>query len=147
MDQTPEKARIEPESYITLRYRVALENGDEIVSTFDMTPATFQLGSGQLAHNLEKCLIGLSSGDKRQFVLEPQDAFGIYNEELMRRIPKAHLGDAPLLIGHPVQFMSETGVPYAGILKEIGEEDVLIDFNHPLVGKRIVFDVDIIGIL
>lgn len=148
MTQTDET--IYPDSYITLNYRVSVTDGQEIISTFDMNPATLQMGAGQLSANLENCLIGLHVGDERHFELSAHDAFGAHNPELVQRIQKTDLPDdvkLKLKVNEPIHLTSETGIPYAGILKAMDNESVTVDFNHPLAGQTIFFDVQIIGVM
>ena len=139
---------IYPNSYITLHYRVSLAGGQEIISTFDTNPATIQLGAGQLSANLENCLVGLKEGDKKQFDLSADDAYGIHTPILVQTINKAALPrDIKLIVGEPLHLVSEIGIPYAGILECIDDHSITVNFNHPLAGKKIIFDVEIIGVL
>lgn len=139
------------DSLITLHYRIA--NGDdvELVTTFDSTPATLQLGSGELAPPLEMCLIGVGVGERRVFLLEPDQAFGAHNPQLIQRIGLDDLpGDANPELHGMIEFSSPRGDKFTGMVRELDSEEtksVLVDFNHPLAGKSIRFEVEIIGIL
>jgi FKBP-type peptidyl-prolyl cis-trans isomerase SlpA len=134
--------------FVTLRYRIALADGQEVVSTFGMNPATFQLGTGQLAPTLENCLLGMADGARDTFTLEPEAAFGRHNPELVQRIALAalprELEEEP---GAAVAFTDTSGKEFAGTLLEKGESHATFDFNHPLAGKTVVFEAQIIGIL
>lgn len=139
-------------AYITLHYRLASEAGEDIVSTFGGTPATLQFGQGQLAPFLENCLLGLEDGAHQTFVLAPGQAFGERNPELIQRISLKTLEENSSLgedyrIGDLVEFNAPNGGRFAGILREIDEEGALFDFNHPLAGQTVQFEVKIIGIL
>lgn len=83
--------RVKPDSLLTLHYRVATADDTEIVATFGSTPATLQLGSGELAPPLEACLEGLPVGERHVFLLEPEQAFGPHNPALVSRMPKTEL--------------------------------------------------------
>jgi FKBP-type peptidyl-prolyl cis-trans isomerase SlpA len=139
---------VQPDSYIALHYRVA--NGDdvELVSTFGTGPATMQLGTGELAPPLEQCLIGLTPGERHVFLLEPDQAFGPHNPQLVQRIGISDLppNSSPELHGM-IEFASPAGDKFTGIVRELDSEAVLVDFNHPLAGKSIRFEVEIKGIL
>ncbi len=74
---------VRSDSYLTLHYRISTVDGDEFLSTFDMGPATLQMGSGQLADNLENVLIGLPAQERFVFQLEPDEAFGQHNPRLV----------------------------------------------------------------
>jgi FKBP-type peptidyl-prolyl cis-trans isomerase SlpA len=136
------------DSLITLHYRVATGAGEELVSTFDSTPAVLQLGSGELAPTLERCLIGVAVGERHVFLLEPEQAFGSHNSQLVQRIGITDLPPTaqPELHGL-LEFASPAGARFTGIVRELDADAVLVDFNHPLAGKQVRFEVELIGIL
>lgn len=139
-------------SYLTLHYRLLASNGVEIVSTFAGNPATILLGQGQLAPKLEECLLGLSEDTERSFDLTPENAFGLRNEDLIRRVSLATLAensapDIQYQNGDLVDFAAPGGGRFAGVLLQMEDESALFDFNHPLAGQNLRFDVKIIGIL
>jgi FKBP-type peptidyl-prolyl cis-trans isomerase SlpA len=146
MTQTAETVRAG--NLITLHYRVATGDDTELVSTFDSTPATLQLGSGELAPPLEHCLIGVSVGERHVFLLEPDQAFGPHNPQLTQRMARSALppNARPELHGL-IEFAAPGGDKFTGIVRELDAEAVLVDFNHPLAGKPVRFEVEIIGIL
>ena len=137
------------DSLVTLHYRVATADDTEIVSTFGTTPATLQLGSGELAPPLEACLEDLPIGERHVFLLEPAQAFGPHNPELLTRMPRSELPNGGEDIGvlSLVEFAAPNGGKFAGLVREIDEQAALVDFNHPLAGKSIRFEVEIVGIL
>ncbi|BAO28635.1 FKBP-type peptidyl-prolyl cis-trans isomerase [Sulfuritalea hydrogenivorans] len=139
---------VQPDSYIALHYRVA--NGDdvELVSTFGGGPATMLLGTGELAPPLEQCLIGITPGERHVFLLEPGQAFGAHNPGLVQRIGRADLPPniTPELHGM-IEFSSPAGDKFTGVVRELDSETVLVDFNHPLAGKSIRFEVEVLGIM
>ncbi|WP_061534059.1 FKBP-type peptidyl-prolyl cis-trans isomerase [Collimonas arenae] len=139
-------------SYLTLHYRLASQDGEDIVSTFKESPATLQFGMGQLAPFLEACLLGLPEGTHRTFELPPEQAFGPRNPELIQRVSRATLRQNSQLgeeyrVGDLVEFAAPGGGQFAGVLREIDEQGALFDFNHPLAGQPVQFEVKIIGIL
>jgi FKBP-type peptidyl-prolyl cis-trans isomerase SlpA len=139
-------------AYLTLHYRLASIDGADIVSTFQDNPATLQLGTGQLAPFLEACLIGLPEGVHKVFDLAPEQAFGPRNPDLIQRISRATLKENSQLgeeysIGDLVEFAAPGGGRFAGVLREIDADSALFDFNHPLAGQPVKFEVKIIGIL
>ncbi|PSB91840.1 FKBP-type peptidyl-prolyl cis-trans isomerase [Candidatus Pandoraea novymonadis] len=146
---------IQENSYLTLHYRIATFDGSDIVNTFGGRPATLQLGTGQLIWTLEKMLLGLSIyPEPVHFELEPDAAFGMRNPKLLQWVSLKALkyndnGNflEDCTVGDLVEFNATNGVRYTGILREFGETACLLDFNHPLAGQRIVFEVQIIGIL
>jgi FKBP-type peptidyl-prolyl cis-trans isomerase SlpA len=148
---------VQPDSYLTLHYRLSGIDGTEHVSTFDMSPATLQMGGGQLAATLEACLLGLGVGEHHVFQLEADDAFGQHNPRLVERIARSALPpDIELKVNSLIEFGApDGGVPgipgsgggIAGLLRELTETSAVFDFNHPLAGQPVRFEVKIIGIL
>lgn len=139
-------------AYLTLHYRLASLAGDNIVSTFEENPATLQFGHGQLAPFLEACLLGLEEGAHKVFELPPEKAFGPRNPDLLQHISLKTLRENSELgedyrIGDLVDFAAPGGGRFAGVLREIQGESALFDFNHPLAGQPVKFEVKIIGIL
>jgi FKBP-type peptidyl-prolyl cis-trans isomerase SlpA len=140
------------DAYLTLHYRLASLDGVDIVSTFQDSPATLQLGTGQLAPFLEACLMGLPDGAHRIFDLQPEQAFGPRNPDLIQRVSKETLKEnsqagEDYVVGDLVDFAAPGGGRFAGVLREIDAEGAWFDFNHPLAGQPLTFEVKIIGIL
>jgi FKBP-type peptidyl-prolyl cis-trans isomerase SlpA len=139
-------------AYLTLHYRLATMDDHDIVTTFQENPATLQLGMGQLAPFLEECLMGLSEGAHQTFELPPERAFGPRNPELIQRVSRATLAQNSQMgeeyaIGDLVEFAAPGGGRFAGVLREMNTDGALFDFNHPLAGQPVKFEVQIIGIL
>jgi FKBP-type peptidyl-prolyl cis-trans isomerase SlpA len=149
-----EPVTVRPDSFLTLHYRLSGLDGTEHVSTFDMSPATLQMGGGQLAASLEACLLGLGVGEQHVFQLEPDDAFGQHNPRLVERIARSALPpEMELKVNSLIEFAAPDGaVPgasggVAGLLRELTDTAAVFDFNHPLAGQPVRFEVKIIGIL
>lgn len=152
----PPVATVQPASFLTLHYRLAGPDGKDVVSTFDGPPATLSLGSGQLAPAMEQCLLGLTEGDHKAFELPPGTAFGERNPELVQRVSMAVLReygdpDETYQVGDVVHFPTPDGQgAFAGVLRELapeGEDWAVFDFNHPLAGLPVRFEVQMIGVL
>jgi FKBP-type peptidyl-prolyl cis-trans isomerase SlpA len=144
--------RIEPGSFLTLHYRLAGPQGD-VINTFNDKPATLTLGTSELSPALEAKLIGLEEGTRTRFELPAGAAFGERNPEMMQWVATKmleQLGD-PLEkyhVGDVVQFPTPDGQgSYAGAVREVEATRVLFDFNHPLAGQSVVFEVQVIGVL
>ena len=139
-------------AYLTLHYRLANAEGRDIVTTFDANPATLQFGSGQLAPFLENRLLGLAEGAHQVFEIEPEQGFGVRNTALLQWVSRATLDansapDTDYQIGDLVDFAAPNGGRFAGVLREIQADSALFDFNHPLAGQVLRFEVKIISIL
>ncbi|MDY7577915.1 FKBP-type peptidyl-prolyl cis-trans isomerase [Herbaspirillum sp. RTI4] len=140
------------DAHLTLHYRLATADGDNIVSTFEDKPATLQIGGGQLAPFLETCLLGLPDGAHQTFELTPEQAFGARNPDLLQRVSLTTLRENSQVgenyrIGDVVDFAAPGGGRFAGVLREIDADGALFDFNHPLAGQMVKFEVKIVGIL
>lgn len=143
---------VTPDAYLTLHYRLRSPDGDEILSTFNDSPATLQMGGGQLAPQLETALLGLEEGSHTILELTPEKAFGARNSSLIQRVSLATLqGNSAFgeqhVIGDLVEFSAPSGGRFAGVLHSLDADGALFDFNHPLAGKTVSFEVQIIGIL
>ncbi len=144
---------IEPGSFLTLHYRLRGPDGADLINTFADKPATLSLGAGQLAPAIEARLLGLQEGTRASFDLVEGEAFGPRNPELLQRVKLAllhELGDADACygVGDVVQFPTPDGRgQYAGVVREVGPDWLLFDFNHPLAGERVSFEVQVLGVL
>lgn len=144
-----------PGSYLTLHYRVSLpDDGGDLINTFEGKPATLQLGIGQLSEGMEACLIGLVDGDHKVFELPEGEAYGQRNPGLVLRVSNEMLknnsrpDDAdPYRPGDLVEFPAPDGSSFAGVMKSQDEQGAVFDFNHPLAGKAVRFEVKILGVL
>ncbi|HOX68279.1 MAG: FKBP-type peptidyl-prolyl cis-trans isomerase [Rhizobacter sp.] len=142
-----------PGSFLTLHYRLAGPDGADIINTFADKAATLSLGTGELAPAMEARLIGMAEGTRATFELAAGEAFGERNPELMQRVKRALLDelgdpDEQYSIGDVVQFPTPDGQgAYAGVVREVGGDWVLFDFNHPLASQPVTFEVHVIGVL
>lgn len=146
-------ATVRPGSFLTLHYRLAAGDGTPVVDTFADKPATLSLGAGQLAPAIEERLVGLAEGAEATFELPPGAAFGERNPELLQRVRRTLLDelgdpDADYAVGDVVQFPTPDGRgSYAGVVRECGPDWLLFDFNHPLAGRAVRFDVKLLGVM
>ncbi|WP_374563109.1 peptidylprolyl isomerase [Ideonella sp.] len=140
-------------SFLTLHYRLAGPDGADVVTTFNDQPATLSVGAGQLAPAIEQKLIGLAEGTEATFVLAPGEAFGERNPEMLQRVKRSLLAqhgdpEAEYSIGDVVEFPTPDGTGrFAGVVRECGDDWLLFDFNHPLAGQAVTFQVRLIGVL
>ena len=144
---------VQPGSFLTLHYRLAGPDGADLVNTFADKPATLSLGTGQLAPAIEQHLVGLAEGAHEAFDLLPGVAFGERNPDMLQRVKLSllhELGDpdARYDVGDVVQFPTPDGsAGYAGVVRECGPDWLLFDFNHPLAGQPVRFEVKLLGVL
>lgn len=143
---------VQPGSFLTLHYRLAGPDGRDIVNTFGATPATLSLGAGELAPAIESRLVGLAEGAHASFELGPGEAFGERDPQRVQRVARAllreHGADEDHRVGDVVQFPMPDGQGrYAGVVCASGDDWLDIDFNHPLAGTPLRFEVQLIGVL
>jgi FKBP-type peptidyl-prolyl cis-trans isomerase SlpA len=153
---TSSQPRVQPGSFLTLHYRLAGPGGD-IIDTFADKPATLTLGAGELSPALEQRLIGLQEGTRTSFEIPAGEAFGARNPDLVQWIAGKLLRemgdpDEQYHVGDVVQFPTPDGRgSYAGAVRQVGGgedgKSVLFDFNHPLAGQPVTFEVHVIGVL
>ena len=144
---------VEPASFLTLHYRLAGPQGD-IINTFNEKPATMSLGLGTLSPALEQRLLGLAEGTRLVMEIPAGEAFGDRISEMQQWVARkllSELGDPTekYAAGDVVQFPTPDGLgSYAGTVLQVNEEGgVLFDFNHPLAGQPVTFEVELIGVL
>ncbi|HSD61305.1 MAG TPA: FKBP-type peptidyl-prolyl cis-trans isomerase [Burkholderiales bacterium] len=132
---------------VLLHYRLATPEGVEISSTFDDDPESFVIGEGELAENLERCVVGLAEGERRVFHLAPAEAFGEADPQMVRELDREDFPSKfPLIEGSLVQFEMPDGRTVTGAVKSWTDDKVTVDFNHPLCGCPVVFEVEVVEI-
>jgi len=139
--------KIAPGSQVTMHFSLALTDGTEAASTFGDEPTTFTMGDGTLSEGLEMALYGLMTGAEQILTLEPDQAFGLRDEAKIHPMPLGDFGpEMELEPGLVIGFSTPDGEELAGIVLDIGEDKVTVDFNHPLAGNQVVFKVEILDI-
>ncbi len=153
---TSTTACVQAGSFLTLHYRMAGPLGD-VINTFGGKPATLTLGTGELSPAVETCLLGLAEGSRTTFDLPAGVAFGEHNPDKCQWLGRTVLiamgeADAQYQVGDVVQFRTPDGQGrFAGSVQQLRTHDeggaVLFDFNHPLAGQPVSFEVHLIGVL
>ena len=144
---------VDPGSFLTLHYRLAGPQGD-VISTFGSKPATLTLGTGELSPAVEERLIGLQAGAHATFELPAGAAFGDRNPDMIQWLARRELdsmGDPNERydVGDVVQLPTPDGLgQFAGVVLDVRDDGALrLDFNHPLAGQPVTFEVQLIGVL
>jgi FKBP-type peptidyl-prolyl cis-trans isomerase SlyD len=133
---------IEANQIVSIEYEV--RDGDTVVdSNVGGAPLVFMFGKGQIIPGLENGLANMAIGEKGKVTVEPKDAYGELNPEAMQEVPKDQFAGIDLEEGMTLYGQGEDGGTVQVVVKEIGEESVIIDFNHPLAGKTLMFNVTI----
>ena len=139
---------ISPESIVTLHLSLTLKDGTVAESTFDDEPLTFTMGDGSLAEGLELGLYGLHSGDTQRLELYPEQAFGLRDPGKVHQLPRADFAaELALEPGLVIGFDAPGGEELSGTIIAFDDATVEVDFNHPLAGRVVIFDVEIIAVV
>lgn len=147
---------IGPDTEVTMHFSLALESGDMIDSTVGGNPGTFNIGDETLPAGYERLLFGLKAGDRRSFLVGPEQGFGEHREENIQRFKVEKLEpmvDGPLENGLTIVFKDAAGQHVSGVIRDLSEAQakdpshlVNVDFNHPLAGRQLHFSVEIIDV-
>jgi FKBP-type peptidyl-prolyl cis-trans isomerase SlpA len=139
-------ATITDNADIVLHFALKLDNGDVIDSNFDGEAASFRLGDGNLLPSFERHLLGLKAGDKAEFAIPADDAFGQYNEDNLQQFGRSRFAGLALEKGLVVSFADAANNELPGVVSQIEGDRVTVDFNHPLAGRDLVFQVHILEV-
>lgn len=138
-----EEIRIAEGSKVHLHFSVAIEDGVEIDNTRSREePVSLVIGDGNLLPGFEKALFGLRAGDRRTVSLPPEDAFGPWNPENIQKFDTVKFGERPIE-GHMIEFEDKAKATLYGVVSSVNDDITEVDFNHPLAGKNITFEVEI----
>lgn len=136
-----------PGTRVTLHFSLTLTTGDVIDSNFEREPATFTVGDGSLLVGFEKALFGMQEGDRETFLIKPEDGFGQRNPNNIQEIPRDQFSeDIELNEGLMLSFADAQKTELPGVVQRFDDQRVIVDFNHPLAGRDILFDVAILRI-
>ena len=136
------------ESVVTLHFTIKMKDGSVADSTHNMgKPAKFVMGDGSLSDNFEQCLIGLEAGAQKIIELKAEDAFGMPNPDHVHHMERSKfVGDAEVEVGTIMAFSTPDSMEIPGIITEIAGDSVTVDFNHPLAGQDVTFEVEILSV-
>ena len=145
-DQNSPQHRIDEGMEVTLHFTLSLEDGTVVDSTRDKAPATFQVGDGNLPPGFEYPLKGLAAGDTGRFEVTPEHAFGQHNPQNIQLLKQDDFeGEVPE-VGTVMSFADAAGGELPGVIKRIEGNQVEVDFNHPLAGRTLTFDVEVLDV-
>ena len=141
-------AVIGSQSEVVFHFSIKLSDGSAADSSkVHNKPAKLVMGDGSLTANFEKCLLGLKAGDNKSFELAPEDAFGQPNPDNIYHLDRSKFGvDVPAQVGAIIAFTQQDGTELPGLIREVAGDSVTVDFNHPLAGQHLTFDVEIISV-
>jgi FKBP-type peptidyl-prolyl cis-trans isomerase SlpA len=139
--------RITPDCTVTLYHQIGFTDGSLLEDTFDQQPMTFRLGTGELAKGLEMSLLDLEEGAEQTLDISPELAFGYPEEAMIQSLPRSDFAeDFPIESGLIIEFSTPNGETLPGTILEFDDEQVKVDFNHPLAGHTVRYRIKIVEI-
>ena len=142
-----EALTIGPGSEVLMHFTLSLADGTVADSTREGQPLRFVMGDGTLIEGLELVLYGLKVGDRQCLSIGPRDAFGFPEEENIHTMPRSEFpAEMQLEPGVIISFSTPSGEEVPGAIQEIKGDEVVVDFNHPLAGHEVIFDVEILEV-
>lgn len=127
---------------VAMMYELKI-NGEVVDSNINAEPLEFTYGIGQIIPGLETRMKDMSEGESAQITVPAAEGYGEYNEEAKQALPKEQFAELDLAVGMPLQGQGQDGNPIQVVVSEIRDEEVVIDFNHPLAGKDLDFSITI----
>ena len=132
---------------VRIHYTGTLADGTQFDSSAGRDPLEFAVGSGQIIPGLDKALPGMAVGDRKQVVVPADEAYGQPNPEARQAVPRSEIPDhIPLDLGTQLQVQTPTGQTMTVVVAEVTETEVTLDANHPLAGKELTFDIELLAI-
>lgn len=138
--------RIDEGMEVTLHFTLKLEDGTVVDSTRDNTPATFQVGDGNLPPGFERPLKGMTDGESGSFEIAPEHGFGQHNPQNLQLLSRDDFTEIEPEVGTVMSFADPAGGELPGVIVSVGERQVEVDFNHPLAGRTLAFEVEVIEV-
>ncbi len=141
---TDKQPKVSDDTVVSLDYTLRLDDGEVVDTSEEGQPLEFLQGHGQIISGLEQALYGMSVGEEKEVVVEPADGYGEFNPEAYQQVPlSAFPTGVELEPGMGLELMSQDGQPLLAFIAEIGDDQVLLDLNHPLAGETLYFKVRI----
>ena len=137
---------IENNQVVSMEYEVKEEGTNEILdSNIGGKPLEFIMGAGEIIKGLEEAVAQMSVGDKQEVIVAPMNAYGEYNSEYVQEVPRDQFVGIDLQQGMTLFGQGENGETVQVIVKDFNDDVVIVDYNHPLAGKTLHFNVTILG--
>lgn len=137
-------SNISQNQVVSILYEVKESQTNEVIdSNLESKPLEFLLGAGQVISGLEKAVASAKKGDKLNLSIPPEEAYGIYQQDFLQEVPKEQFEGISLQKGMTLFGQAEDGQTVQVIVKDFNDSIVMIDYNHPLAGKTLLFNVEI----
>jgi FKBP-type peptidyl-prolyl cis-trans isomerase 2 len=133
---------------VKVNYTVTLDNNTIIEKTAETKPLEFKLNTGQIIPGFEQAVIGMSPGESKSVKIPPEEAYGEYREELVMKVPRKDLPeDLDPQVGQQLKLESDKHQPFIVMVTGTSDSEVIMDANHPLAGKNLNFEIELLEIL
>ena len=133
---------------VRVHYTGKLTNGEQFDSSLGREPLEFTVGAGQMIKGFDDAMPGMTIGEKKTINIQPGDAYGEKNEQAIIEFPKSNVPpDMKLEVGMQLQLKDQEGHPFPVTISNIKDDIIVLDANHMLAGKELVFDIELIEIL
>jgi peptidylprolyl isomerase len=137
--------KVKDGDFVQLNYTGTLEDGTVFDSSDGRGPLEFKVGGGGIIAGFNDAVLGMELEGEKSFTLTPDQAYGDFREDLKRDFPKDMLGDNQIEVGQVLRFSSPHG-PVSGTVLAIEADNFMVDFNHPLAGKTLQFNIKVVGV-
>lgn len=132
---------------VKVHYTGKYEDGTVFDSSLNRDPLDVEIGSAQVIEGFEDALVGMKKGEKKTIAIPPEKGYGDYNPSLLIEIPDSDIpGDFAPEVGMKLRMRDNKGQAFIVVVTEIGEDSIKLDANHPLAGKVLVFDLELVSI-
>lgn len=132
---------------VKVNYTGKLQDGQVFDSSEGVDPLQFTVGAGEVIPGFDQAVIGLESGAKTTVDIDPENAYGPRNEELVATVNKKDLPeDLEYSLGGQLQVTQENGNMFMVTVTDVSEDSITLDANHPLAGKTLIFDIELVEI-
>lgn len=132
---------------VSVHYTGKLTNGEQFDSSTGRDPLSFTVGAGQMIKGFDDAVLGMEVGEKKVVSISPKEAYGEKNDEAIIEFPKANVpAEMALEVGMKLQLQDQSGRPFPVVVSEIKDEVIVLDANHELAGKELVFDIELVEI-
>jgi FKBP-type peptidyl-prolyl cis-trans isomerase SlpA len=140
-------SQVKEKDTVQVHYKGTLSNGEVFDNSFDREPLEFTLGSGQIIPGFEQGVLNMSVNEQKTIHIPAEEAYGSVMDELIQEVPKADIpAEIELAVGLPLVSRTPDGREFQLVVKEVKEETVLLDANHPLAGKDLTFELELVAI-
>ncbi len=139
---------VEKNAVVSFHYTLKdKETGSVIESSRESgQPVTFLVGAGEIIPGLESRMMGMTSGESKEIEVPAQEAYGPRNPELIQKAPREYFQNIPLEKGLPLQAQTPEGGVVNMVVVDFDDQTVTVDMNHPLAGRDLIFDVEVLDI-